>query len=318
MRSVSDSVQAVLAHVRKELRTFDVRTSRTIGWARSLVAIAQILTLALTPASYLFVPVGAGTAGPQCRASNAWTAYCVTGQMSPQITSWILVGVLCLVVSGYFPRLSALAHVWVSFSIYTAVSLPDGGDVAAQFATLFIALLLMSDDRRNHWHRCEAATSPPRLVGVSWAASWVLRAQISWIYLSASMGKVSVEDWQSGTAIYYVARQIFFGVDGPLAGLVLYLTGVPGVVIALTWGSIVLELAIALLCWGRYRARLVGFVLCAVFHVGIILVIGLWSFGLIMIGLVLANLASPPQRRHRPSATEAVSVPRQSGVGGIA
>lgn len=207
----------LLRRVEASLAAFDVRSSRVLGVARSTLALAQISVLLFTPAAYLFVPVGTEATGPSCDAFNSWTAYCLPWEFSDQTTSWLLVACLLVVISGWFPRLTGLLHVWITFSISSAIRLPDGGESAAQVISVFLALVLLSDTRSNHWSIQSLDEPPSVLAPISWAALWGLRLQVCWIYLSASIAKLAVQEWQEGSAIYYVTRQVFFGVNGPLA-----------------------------------------------------------------------------------------------------
>ncbi|MEZ0167022.1 sporulation-delaying protein SdpB family protein [Kineococcus sp. LSe6-4] len=292
--SILPKASGALRRVSDGIAWFDVRTSRNIAWARSLIAVAQLSILVFTPANFLFVPVGTEPAGPSCNAYNAWTAYCALDEFDASYISWALVAGLILVISGFWPRVTGILHVWVTFSISTAIQLPDGGEAAAQVVTVFFALILLSDNRRNHWIIDTSSRKTSTLTPISWAASWGLRLQIFWIYISASVAKFSVPEWQEGSAIYYVARQVFFGVDGPLEGLLLWATSQPLLSLAITWGTMIGEIAIAILVLLPYRVARFSLVLTMVFHGGIILVIGLWSFGLIMIASVLGVLASRP------------------------
>lgn len=281
----------VIPSIAQAVGDFDVRRSRVFAVARSLMATAQITVLLFTPTSYLIVPVAGAPAGPQCGNFNDWTAYCLVGSTDLQWVSWILIAGLVLVISGALPRMTAVLHVWITLSISTAIVLPDGGESAAQLFCVFFLLIALADSRRNHWTVSPAGTSPSPLAPAAWAGWWGLRVQVFWIYVTASIAKFSVAEWADGSAIYYVTRQVFFGVDGPLAGPILFLTEIPIVSLGLTWGSMILELSIAILVLLPYRYRRGAFFLSAMFHVGIIFTIGLWSFGAIMIAGVLATLS---------------------------
>lgn len=301
MRSPLARVQRAVQVVGREVELFDVRQSRVMGVARSLLALAQVSILLLTPTSYLFVPVAGGDSGPNCDRSNGWTAFCLQEGANRSVVALLLCACLALVISGFLPRYTGLLHVWVTYSISTGLKLPDGGEGAAQVFTLFLALILLSDDRLNHWQTGSARTGPSRVAGLAWAGWWGLRLQVFWIYVTASVAKFSVEEWADGSALYYVTRQVFFGVDGPLEPVVLALTSHPFSELLLTWGSLALELTVAVLILFPYRYRRYAVVLSMSFHVGIIVVIGLWSFGMVMIaGVCAAGLLGRPPRGSTP------------------
>lgn len=264
--------------------------------ARTLIAIAQLSILWLTPQKYFFVPVAGREAGPKCDEYNRWTAYCLSDSAGWQSTvPWVLSIILIAVLTGFFPRVVSWFHVWASYSVSTAIALPDGGEVAAQLFSVYIAVICLGDSRRNHWSKFPEPGNG-WLQSISWAGSVVLRVQVFWIYISASVAKFSVDSWGDGSAIYYVTRQEFFGVSGPLQSVVEWVTRNPYASLGLTWGSMILELGIALLMLTSYRYRRWAIPLTIAFHGGIILIIGLWSFGLIMIAGVVASLTGGRNR----------------------
>ncbi|BBE24323.1 hypothetical protein MN0502_32060 [Arthrobacter sp. MN05-02] len=180
-------------------------------------------------------------------------------------------------------------HLYVALSIVLAIDLPEGGDQAAVAITVCIALISLSDTRYWVWSRSTQPNSlGGRFYGLSWAAHWLLRAQMAYIYLNSSISKMAVEAWQDGSAVYYVTRMEYFGVTGPLAGLMREVTAVPLLAVAATWGTMITELAIAVLILSSRPWQRLAFILAAALHVMIILMIGLGSFGMVMIGGVLA------------------------------
>lgn len=214
-----------------------------------------------------------------------------------QVVSWILVVGFLVVLSGYFPRYTALLHVYLTFSLSTAIRLPDGGDEAAKIVTVFLAIICLADNRVNHWKISSGADS--RLSPIAWAGWLGIRIQFSWIYISAAVGKVSVPEWQDGTAVYYVTRQAFFGYAGPLSDFALTLTSIPLASIAATWGTIILEMTVAVLILLPRNYRIAAVSLSMIFHIFIMVSIGLFSFGLAMIsGIILALLPDFKKKRN--------------------
>ncbi|MFJ5533991.1 hypothetical protein [Streptomyces sp. NPDC093261] len=69
----------------------------------------------------------------------------------------------------------------------------------------------------------------------------------------------------------------------------------------MTWGALVVELLIAICILGSDRRREVGLVLDILLHGSIILLMGLWSFALVMIGCSV--VASMPLLRTSRAAT---------------
>ncbi len=234
----------------------------------------------------MFVPVGEAPALARCEPLGVISAFC-WGE--PELARWLLVVALALVVIGFAPRLTAWLHLYVSLSIALAIDLPEGGDQAAVAATACIAIISVSDNRIWVWRRSETTYRLGGLLyGVSWAAHWLLRFQMAYIYLNSSISKMSVEAWQDGSAVYYVSRMEYFGVSGPFADVLRDLTAVPLLAVAATWGTMMIELSIAVLILCSRPWQRIGFLFSAGLHIMIITMIGLGSFGLVMIGGVLA------------------------------
>jgi antimicrobial peptide system SdpB family protein len=167
-----------------------------------------------------------------------------------------------------------------------SVSLPDGGDQVARIVGLLLIPLTLIDDRRWHWL---PATRPigPFGSGVGAAFIIAIRIQVAAIYLNSAVAKFGTDAWVEGSAEYYYVRSLMFGVSGWIGDVLLEATKVPIIVAGLTWGAILVEIAIAVLILGRRRWRRGAVVLDLALHGFIVLTIGLWSFAAIMVGTVL-------------------------------
>lgn len=75
----------------------------------------------------------------------------------------------------------------------------------------------------------------------------------------------------------------------------------------MTWGALVVELLIAVCILGSDRWRRVGLALDILLHGSIILLMGLWSFALVMIGCSV--VASMPLLRTTPAETSDEQLP---------
>ncbi|MGV0111796.1 sporulation-delaying protein SdpB family protein [Arthrobacter sp. CP30] len=283
---LADRIGAVTSAVSKSLGTSTDIANRAFDIGRVLVALAQLSLLLTTPTSNMFVPVGEQPALARCATSWSLSAFCWA---PPDLVRWLFVGALVLIVLGFAPRITSWVHLYVALSIVLAIDLPEGGDQAAVAITVCIALISLSDTRYWAWSRSREPDSfGGRLYGLSWAAHWLLRVQMAYIYLNSSISKMSVEAWQDGSAVYYVTRMEYFGVTGPLASLMREVTAIPLLAVAATWGTMITELAIAVLILCSRSWQRLAFILAAALHIMIILMIGLGSFGLVMIGGVLA------------------------------
>jgi antimicrobial peptide system SdpB family protein len=274
--------------------------SRLIGLGRSLIALAQIVLLAITPTSYLFVPLIGRPPAPDCTSPvRSLSLFCTFSFLELQVVAWVCVGLLVLVIIGPLPRLIGILHFWVALSVATSISLPDGGEAAAQAATMALIFAAVNDRRRTHWHpptkHLEFTTGP--LQAFAWAGGWLLRVQMAYIYFNSAIAKLPVEEWQTGTAVYYVLRGEFFGAQESLLPFVVELSGIPLIAAVASWGTIVVELSIAVLLLSPGRVRYLALVLCVGLHAGIILGIGLWTFAIVMMGAVTAAVQQPTSAR---------------------
>ncbi|WP_160505964.1 sporulation-delaying protein SdpB family protein [Streptomyces sp. BA2] len=279
--------------VDRALRRFDPR-SVWFGCGRTIIALAHLITLALTPSAALLHPLLGEQPYPHCAGVQAISTYCVGGDaVSQEWRRWIMVALLALVASGYRPRWTVWIHAWIAYSIGVSTSLPDGGEAIARIVCLLLILMGLADDRRWHWQRPTTALGPRRR-GVAFAAFWALRVQLVILYLQSGISKFGVTDWLNGSAEYYVLRDPVFGVAEPFAAPLLKMSGNGLLVSAMTWGAILIEVVIAALLIGPERWRKLAFWMDVLLHGAIIATIGLWSFSLIMIGS--AAVAATPDR----------------------
>lgn len=263
------------------------RTSTWVG--RGIIALGQMSIVLFSSRSHL-TPVTSAGESFVCEGVAAWGAYCVLPDRVGSVVVLAILGAVCL---GLAPLCTGVLHAWASFSIATGIGLPDGGEHVAQVVTLLIVVLLVPDVRRVAW-RWGPDAGPQMLVGISMAAWWFLRLQMAGIYLHSAIAKLGVENWVNGSAMYYIVRDPSFGAVGPAGDLMRWLTNRPLGVATVTWGSIAVEIAIAILLLHRGRARALALGLAVALHAAIIVTIGLWSFGLVMIGAML--VAAAPER----------------------
>jgi hypothetical protein len=189
----------------------------------------------------------------------------------------------------------------------------------SQLAALGVFVLILSFEHRDPWVwnsgdvvvRIEAlilAVSPcgaalsldqARRDGNCWSAQqrpqWPLRLmqlQLSLIYLASALSKINGGTWPQGTAVSYALR---------LQDLVLlsaphWLTNSALLMNAATWGTLAIELSLAILVWNR---RLRPWVLAAgvVMHTMIMITIAVGFFTLAMFVLYLAFI--PPETVQR-------------------
>jgi antimicrobial peptide system SdpB family protein len=251
---------------------------------RTIIAAAQILLLLGTSWKNLTPYVYGVPDDVTCSYLARVAIFCVVPDLNPAgIPRAVAVAILVAVCAGVVPRYTGFLHLWVSFSIGVSLTLPDGGEQVAQVATIAVAILLLGDNRLIAW-RSERRSTAIAWLGVSYAGWWVLRLQMAGIYLQSSVAKFGVDDWLNGTAMYYVVRDPSFGATGFIGSILRAVTDTPLGTAALSWGAIAVEMVIGICVLLGPRMRRLALIASCLLHVGIILSIGLWTFGLIMIG----------------------------------
>lgn len=202
-----------------------------------------------------------------------------------ELCYWAAVASGAALLVGLFPRLAALStFVWL-VSFQNRNPLINDGEDALLRVLLFLLIFVPSGScwalqrmLGRSWQRIGWRTLPeapgavppssPPMSGIAApcaVAGWgrrLIQLEMAGMFLSAGLCKLGGHAWLDGTALYYVARlDDFFGkfpvpdfaVDHPFA------------VAALTWGVLLIELAVPLLIWFRQTRRGCLFVLL-LFH----------------------------------------------------
>ncbi|MGW3461074.1 sporulation-delaying protein SdpB family protein [Streptomyces olivaceoviridis] len=257
------------------------------GLARTLAALGTAGTLIFSSAETLFRPVATLGDFPPCHGVLSASAFCAAKDSYSSLT-WIIwgcVAVLLITASGWRPRLTALPHAYVNYSVFSGIAINDGGDQVALILSVLFVLPALGDARRWHWNE------PPAFTGSRSQRVWallglsslvMLRLQMSVIYFQAAVAKLPHAEWADGTALWYWAQDVNFGAAPWLSWLIDPVVATPVGVALMTWIPLVIELSlsVALLLQQRYRywAMWSGLL----FHLCIAAVMGLWSFALAM------------------------------------
>lgn len=282
----------------------------TVQIGRSLIAVGQLSVLLLTSWNHLTPEILGVQRSPICQGVVRLSVFCLDVADDRIVARAVSVVVLLLVISGIVPSATSALHAWVSFSLANAVGLPDGGDQVAQIVTVFIFLINVGDFRLWAWSGARTPRQLPVLVGVRQGAWWALRLQMAFIYFESAVSKYSVPDWQNGSALYYVVRDPSFGATGLLGDLLKWWTYLPIGTASLTWGTVLVEMAIAVLVLGGRRCRRIALALAVCLHAAIFLAIGLFSFAIVMVG-AMSIAALPSIGRDRLSLTVRVPSDRE-------
>ncbi|CAM5320440.1 sporulation-delaying protein SdpB family protein [Streptomyces abikoensis] len=279
----------------RRTRSISLPWGNTYGLARTLLALGTAGTLAFSSSATPFRPVVTIGEYPLCQGVTAGSAFCLVPRGQFDLLRWLCVAVLLVVASGWQPRITALPHAYISFSVFSGIAIGDGGDQITWILSLLLALVALGDGRRWHWQvpaprtSDEPASRATRLWALLGTSAWTIaRLQMALLYFQASVAKLPHTEWADGSAMYYWANNSSFGFPEwirPLTDPVVYS---PVGIAALTWLPIALELALAASPLMSQRARWMLLPLGVAFHLGIAVLMGLWSFALAMgAGLLL-------------------------------
>jgi antimicrobial peptide system SdpB family protein len=289
-------VSAVTGFWRSLLRTatgFDPRGT-ALAFGRLLLATATLTIVVCTPDAVLFTDATSRSAGIQCGGVRSASLWCVSSELTASyvVARVVTVAVLILVVTGYRPRWTCVPHWYVTFSLTSSMAGINGGDNAAVIATMLTVPLCLGDERRWQW------TRPTRPLSASWrgrayAAQLVVRLQVFVIYIVAAGSKLLDPAWQNGTALYFALQDPTYGLPASALSAAALLLTSRWLVGLVTWTVIAIQVAIAVAVLGRRRERVLAVVLVTGLHLGIVVLMGLTSFGLDMIAFALVALGGP-------------------------
>jgi antimicrobial peptide system SdpB family protein len=272
--------------------------SSRVGLARCLLARSTASTLIFNRGDTLFVGLSGEAVEPICQGVGRVGLFCIVD--SGAVAMLVGLGVLGLVVLGFAPRITCVPHWWVSSSTFLSVSVADGGEQVAAVLSALLIPVCITDGRLWHWSRSPTESAPLRAL-IARVGLLAVHLQIAFLYFHACVGKLAVEEWANGTAVYYWLVDPLVDAPAWIANLSKSTIGV----VLLTWGTLFVEgaLAFALLMPGRIRGGIIacGFVL----HLGIWAVMGLASFSIAMIA-ALVLLSHSGDQGGRPSVPPSV------------
>jgi antimicrobial peptide system SdpB family protein len=260
--------------------------TNAVGLARSLAALCTLSTLLLNSSTTLIRTTANGFA---CDGLRRFGLFCVVGPAHLELGRFLLVFLLGLVVIGWRPRWTAIPHWYAAMSFLTSVQLIDGGDQVAVVISLLLIPVALTDPRHWHWES-PPASSPLWHLVVAWAALLAIRVQAAGVYFHAAVGKLKVEEWVDGTAVYYWFTDPNVGMADWMRPFLLPLLHTGTGVSLLTWGSLLIEFLLFTGLTMDRRLRKPLLVVGITFHGLISLVHGLVSFGFAMWALLVLYL----------------------------
>ncbi|MFE7933361.1 sporulation-delaying protein SdpB family protein [Streptomyces sp. NPDC057456] len=274
-------------------RTVPLPWAAGYGLARTLLALGTLGTLLFSDAATLFREVATVGRYPMCQGVNSGGAFCLVSEDHYDAMRWACCLVLVIAASGWRPRFTAVPHAYVAFSVFTGIAIPDGGDQITWILTLLIVFVALGDPRRWHWQPAPSPEDRPSRHRTRWAllgagALVVARIQMSVVYFQSCVAKLPHAEWADGSALYYWINNYDFGAPYWLRPTLGFVVDHPVGVAAMTWGPLVLELALAAALLMPQKVRWALLPAGVLFHLCIAVVMGLWSFALAMCaGLLL-------------------------------
>jgi hypothetical protein len=187
------------------------------------------------------------------------------------LLSWFVAG--SLFVMGKHTRLAALIALLAFLGAETSTVTHDGGDNLLRLLLLYMVFML-----ENY----QFEKSKGIVVFLHNLAVLVCIAQICILYFVAGTTKLQGADWVNGTALYYVMHVDMFSMNW---AWLRELMKNPMAVTAATYTAMVYQIGFPFMLNNRFHVPwlLVGLG----FHAGIVVAMGLTTFGTIMITIVL-------------------------------
>lgn len=265
------------------LRSTPFNINYQIG--RACLALCSILTLAFNP-DYVLFPVNNGTISLN---NDPYNIFLLFENISCGI--WVSNIILILVIIGIYPRITSILHVWVTYSITTSVLVIEGGDQIVFQISAYLLPLCLTDNRFNAWFIGKRKKMLSVYLG--YLSYSLIIFQMFLIYFFAGMGKIGSIVWQEGTAAYYWFNYPGFGASYIISDILSSLLKNPWLVSSFTWGTIILELLLAILIisLNKKYSKLI-FLTSFFFHFLIAGIFGLISFLFAMLGGII--LAAQP------------------------
>jgi antimicrobial peptide system SdpB family protein len=253
-----------------------------------LVAVGTLIEIIFTSEADLLGRVSGSSGSAHCYGLGSVSVWCVSSSLTHGflVSRIVSVGVLAAVLSGYRPRWTCIPHWYITFSMASSIVVPSGGEEVAKIATLLLVPICLGDTRVWQWGNPSIPVRP-NWRGAALAAHLVIRLQTCIIYAAAVTSKLTDVAWLRGTAMYFVAYEPQYGFPSSIRALLSPLVNSYWFVAPLTWLVIGTEIAIAITILGTLKMRLVAVALGACLHVAIGLLLGLPSFALVMIGLLI-------------------------------
>ncbi len=277
--------------------------SPLLGVVRSLLALATGLTLLFSNTQTLFSSNSSLVDKSLCSGIDTANLFCLATPDNIHLAHIFALFVLALVASGWRPRLTGLLHWWVAWSYHQAGTFVDGGDQVNMILTLLLVPVTLTDPRVWHWQHITTKENDlerpiAKLIALGWLS--FIRLQVAVIYFHAATAKFAVPEWLNGTAVYYWFGSSTLGMPDWLHPILDPVLNSAACVLAITWGTMLLEILLVLGLFAETKYRRPLLKLGLIFHAGIAVVFSLSSFMLAMDAALLLYLGDPTWKFNLP------------------
>ncbi len=246
------------------IRTFETRAQNVIG-SRILQIIAGLVVVYrfLTEvrfANFLF------EMDPTSLLSSPLVVYA-------SLAGWLIGGLALL--TGFFTRAATLV-VFLSYVVLESVTVThDGGDNILRIVLLYMLFFHDKITKPN-------LIKPGALTFLHNVGVKMTVFQIVVLYLVSGTLKLQGDVWHNGTALYYITNVEQFSTN---IGWIRSMFSNPILTTLATYATLAYQIGFSFMLNNRYH--LIWVVLGIGFHLGIFVVMGLTTFSVVMIGLIL-------------------------------
>ncbi|MGJ8745457.1 sporulation-delaying protein SdpB family protein [Polaribacter sp.] len=251
--------------------------TNVIGLARSIIAFGTLMTLLFN--SYAMLVYENSKYGAVKTFGNfQFNFFTLFGQENFVIMKWLAIAILLVTISGFFIKITAILHWWISLSFlyFCSLGAVEGGDKIAANITFLLIPILLTDKRKNHWHYSTPYKSANTIFALF--AVWAIRIQIAIVYFHTSIAKMFVQEWSDGTYLYYLFNSTIYGMPRWISPFMNVLLENSIALSLLTYGALLLEILLVLGLTASIKYRKIVLVFAILFHFSIIFFTGIFTF----------------------------------------
>ncbi len=287
MKYISKLLNSFTEFIENQINKFEFSTY-SYAIARSLFAFGSLCTLLLNNPIHLFNPTNIENPNHVLLPLNKISIFYIFDQHL-YFVNVISVIILLITISGYRPKYTCIMHWWISFSISASSFVIEGGDHVSQIITLLLIPMCLTDNRKNHWNISDKNFKPNIFASYSY---FLIRLQVAFIYLEASIGKLKIEEWKDGSVLYYWFTNSFVGSPLLISPITNFIIKSPLLLTSATWSSLVLEFLLFMCITSFRKQRNIFLFFGLFFHFFIFIFFGLFSFMFAMSGALLFYLSN--------------------------